>query len=237
MGIVQVGSEFRSSGIFASHRRLCRDSGFDSFFCLPLTAGSEIYASSMPFFFVLAALGIGKNLPVTESAQGQDGFAVTVKTMSIIMGILTVLLPVIILHIDKQPAVHAVSCPSAQIPYAVAVTPGSYIDLVPNDTTACGRVPEICLRDFQQNIASNDPSDQAIYQHFMAWTAGKSLRLFEAQDIVQGEFHFFTGPAADFPNVSRSYVIAGCATKINVPRRPDIYQIQSVSSSVPLMIP
>ncbi len=183
----------------------------------------------MPFIFVFAALGIGQNLSITESAQGQDGFAVTVKTMSIILGILTVLLPVIVLHINKQPAVNAVSCPDAQVPYAVTVNPGSYIDLVPNAATACGRVPEICLRDFQQNISSNDPSNQAVYQHFIAWTAGKSLRLFAAQDIVQGEFHFFAGPAADFPNVSKSYVIAGCATKINVPRRPDIYQIQSVN--------
>ena len=206
-------------------------------FLPPIDGGIRIYASSMPFFFVLAAMAVGKNFSVTESDKGQDGFAVTVKTMSIILGILTVLLPVMILHITKQPAVHAVSCPSAQVSYAVTVNPGSYIDLVPNATTACGRVPEICLRDFQQNIASNDPSDQAIYQHFMAWTAGKSLRLFAAQDIVQGEFHFFAGPTADFPNVSKSYVIAGCATKISVPRRPDIYQIESVSSSTPLMIP
>ncbi|MFZ1043178.1 MAG: hypothetical protein WCA79_11165 [Anaerolineales bacterium] len=198
-------------------------------FLPPIDGGIRIYASSMPFIFVFAALGIGQNLSITESAQGQDGFAVTVKTMSIILGILTVLLPVIVLHINKQPAVNAVSCPDAQVPYAVTVNPGSYIDLVPNAATACGRVPEICLRDFQQNISSNDPSNQAVYQHFIAWTAGKSLRLFAAQDIVQGEFHFFAGPAADFPNVSKSYVIAGCATKINVPRRPDIYQIQSVN--------
>jgi len=198
-------------------------------FLPPIDGGIRIYASSMPFVFVLAAVAIGKKFPVTESAKGQDGFAATVKTMSIILGTLTVLLPVMILHINQQPVVNTTSCPSAQVSYAVIVNPGSYIDLVPNNITFCGRVPEICLSDFQQNIASNDPSDQAIYQHFIAWTAGKSLRLFAAQDIVQGEFHFFAGPSADFPNVSKSYVIAGCAVKINVPRRPDIYQIQSVN--------
>ena len=199
-------------------------------FLPPIDGGIRIYASSMPFVFVLAAFSIGKNFPVTESAEGQDGFAVTVKAMSIILGTLTVLLPVMILHTNKKPVINATSCPSAQVPYAVTVNPGSYIDLVPNNITSCGRVPEICLRDFQQNIASNDPSDQEVYQHFVAWTAGKSLRLFEAQDIVQGEFHFFARPSADFPNVSKSYVITGCAVKINVPRRPDIYQIQSVNT-------
>ena len=207
-------------------------------FLPPIDGGIRIYASSMPFVFVLVALAIGKTFSVTESAKGQDGFAITVKTMSILLGTLTVLLPVLILHINKQPAVNAASCSSAQVPYAVIVNPGSYIDLIPDATTACGRVPEICLRDFQQNLGSNDPSDQEVYQHFIAWTAGKSLRLFEAQDIVQGEFHFFAGPSADFPNVSKSYVIAGCAAKINVPRRPDIYQIESVgSSSAPLIVP
>jgi hypothetical protein len=150
--------------------------------------------------------------------------------ISIILGTLTVLLPVMILHINKQPVINATSCPSAQVPYAVIVNPGSYIELVPNNITSCGRMPEICLRDFQQNIASNDPSDQEVYQHFIAWTAGKSLRLFEAQDIVQREFHFFAGPTVDFPDVSKSYVMTGCAVKINVPRRPDIYQIQSVNT-------
>ena len=199
-------------------------------FLPPIDGGIRIYASSMPFVFVLAAMAIGKNFPVTETAEGQDGYTVTVKTMSIILGTLTVILPVMILHINRQPVVTATSCPSAHVPYAVIVNPGSYIDLIPDATTSCGRVPEICLRDFQQNITSNDPSDQEVYQHFVAWTAGKSLRLFEAQDIVQGEFHFFAGPSADFPNVSKSYVITGCAVKINVPRRPDIYQIQSVNT-------
>ena len=199
-------------------------------FLPPIDGGIRIYASSMPFVFVLVAIAIGKNYPVTESSQGQDGFVITMKTMSIILGILTVLLPVMILHINKQPVVNTTSCSSAQVPYAVIVNPGSYIDLVPNNITSCGRVPEICLRDFQHNLGSNDPSDQEVYQHFVAWTAGKSLRLFEAQDIVQGEFHFFAGPTADFPNVSKSYVITGCAAKVNVPRRPDIYQIESVTT-------
>ena len=206
-------------------------------FLPPIDGGIRIYASSMPFVFVLVALGIGKIFPVTESAKGQDGFAITVKTMSILLGTLTVLLPVLILHINKQPAVNTVSCSSAQVSYAVIVNPGSYIDLIPDRTTACGRMPEICLRDFQQNLGSNAPSDQEVYQHFVAWTAGKSLRLFEAQDIVQGEFHFFAGSSADFPNISKSYVIAGCAAKITVPRRPDIYQIESASSSTSVIIP
>ena len=98
-------------------------------------------------------------------------------------------------------------------------------------TTACGRVPEICLRDFQKNLDSNDPSDQEVYQRFISWASGENLRVFEAQDIVKGDFHFFAGPSADFPKVSQSYVIAGCASEVKIPHRPDIYQIESVSSS------
>jgi hypothetical protein len=200
-------------------------------FLPPIDGGIRIYASSMPFVFALAAVGIGKNFSVTEPAESPDGFGIAARAMSIILGTLTVLLPVIILNINKQPAVNAMSCSNAQVPYAVIVNPGSYIDLVPDHTTACGRMPEICLGDFHQNLGSNDPSNQDVYNRLIALAANKSLRVFEAQDIVMGDFHFFIGPSADFPNVSRSYVIAGCASEVKIPLRPDIYQIESINSS------
>src|SRR5271157_446789 len=200
-------------------------------FLPPIDGGIRIYASSMPFVFVLAAVGIGKVFSVTESTESQNSFDVSVRAMSIIFGILTVVLPVIILHINKQPVHTATSCSGPQVPYAVIVNPGSYIDLVSDHTTACGRVPEICLRDFQKNLGSNDPSDQEMYRRFISWASDENLRVFEAQDIVKGDFHFFVGPSAEFSNVSQSYVIAGCASEVKVPHRPDIYQIESVRSS------
>jgi len=201
-------------------------------FLPPIDGGIRIYASSMPFVFVLASIGIGKVFSLAESPEGRDGFGVTVRALSIILGILTLVLPVIILHINKQPVRTATRCSGTQVPYAVIVNPGSYIDLVSDHTTACGRVPEICLNDFQRNLGSDDPSDQEVYQRFIAWTSGGNLRIFEAQDIVKGDFHFFVEPAADFPNVSQSYMIAGCASEVKVPHRPDIYQIESVSGSL-----
>ena len=197
-----------------------------------IDAGNRLYASTMPFVYILIAVAIGKNFSVTESAEGQDGFVMPARIMSIILGILTVLLPVIILHINNQPTVNATSCPSRQVPYAVIVNPGSYIDLVPDQPTACGGVPEICLSDFRKNLGSTDPSNQDMYQRFLALITDKSLRIFEAQDIVKGGFHFFVGPSADFSITPDSYMLAGCATKINVSGRPDIYRIQSASSSL-----
>ena len=200
-------------------------------FLPPIDGGIRIYASSMPFIFVLAAVAIGGFFRAADSSQGQDGPGIAVRTMSLILLALTVLLPVVILHLNKQPAQPAASCPGAQVPYAVIVNPGSYMDMVSDHATACGRMPEICLGDFQKNLGSYDPSDREMYQRLISWASGRDLRLFEAQDIIKGDFHFFVGPSADFPNISQSYVIAGCATEVRIPHRPDIYQMESVSSS------
>jgi len=136
-----------------------------------------------------------------------------------------------ILHINEKPAPPAADCSGHQLPFAVSVSPGSYLDLVSDHANTCGRMPEICLGDFRKNLGSYDPSDQEMYQHLVSWASGGNLRLFEAQDLIKGDFHFFVGSSADFPNISQSDVIAGCASQVKIPHRPDIYQIESISSS------
>ena len=156
---------------------------------------------------------------------------------AILLSLLSVVVPIVILHWNKAPVVEAPLCSGDQVPFALTIHPGSYIDLVPGRETSCGRVPELCLRDFQTNLKANDPSDQMEIKPFLTMALLNRTRIIPANDLLTGQYYFFVGLSHDFQNDRSGDVLSGCATSIVIPKRTTIYQIVSVNKVSPVFAP
>ncbi len=193
-------------------------------FLPPIDGGIRIYASTMPFFFALPAIAAAGLLP---HRQDEKGSAVpnAAGTLGIVLAGLTVVVPVIVLFLNPKPAFAAPACTADQVPYAAVFSRGSYIDLKDGGTADCGRLPQLCVRDFKANQGSTDPSDEATYDALMSGAAQSIIRVFPANDLVNGRPHIFVGPAASL-NVRNNSVLTGCASETLIKGRPSIYTIQ-----------
>jgi hypothetical protein len=109
------------------------------------------------------------------------------------------------------------------------VDAGVSIDLVPGESPACGRAPGICLSDFETNLDMQDLSDTLVYQGLIqqVHTSGKSVRVFPARDILNDVSGLFSGESAALQKISNNNIITGCASRLVIPKRPDIYQIKT----------
>ncbi len=199
-------------------------------FLPPIDGGIRIYASTMPFIYIFPALAVEGMMP--QNAISEDGSALRnpAAGLSLGLGLLAAVVPVLILHLVRETAPAAPHCPADQTPFAVVVNPGSYIDLVPGEGSFCTRVPEVCLGDFKANMSANDPSDQQVVQQFLALSASGATRILPANDLLQNKYFFFVGPSADFHAASAAYRISGCAVPITIPKRTPLYQIRSVEA-------
>lgn len=203
-------------------------------FLPPIDGGIRIYASSMPFVYALPAMAAAEILSPRRRLE-EDALRLLNPALglSILLSALTVVVPILILYLNKPPMVNTPVCPGDQVSFAATIDPGSYIDLVPDNGTSCGRAPEVCLRDFNANMGTHDPSDREVLQYFLAPASLNRTRVFPASDLLNGGFYFFVGPSEDFQGASSGgYVLTGCATKVLVPKRQGIYQIQSINNAV-----
>jgi len=196
-------------------------------FLPPIDGGIRIYASTMPFIYLLPAMALAA-LIHSSSAEPVPSFPAASSTaLAVLLGFLTVLIPLGIRYLTPSAAIAAPSCPADQAPYVATVNPGSYIDLIPSGA-ACGTVPDVCLADFAAYGRANDPSDAAFFEILSSDAASEPLRLFDASNLLDRRPHVFAAPAS-LLGVSRTSQISGCAAETQVKGRPSIYLLQSVS--------
>jgi hypothetical protein len=199
-------------------------------FLPPIDGGVRIYASTTPFLFALPAVSVTGIFSDQQNREIGGALMRPALLLSIILEILTVCVPVLILHLTPKPVVAAQTCTSDQVPYAAKVNAGSYIDLLPNGPNVCGTLPKDCLNDFKANRSSDDPSNAMVYDEIISHTAQTALRVFPGQDFIGGRPHLFIGPS-DGLNVPNNSVITGCAIETLIKGRPSIYSIQSIDVS------
>ena len=124
--------------------------------------------------------------------------------------------------------VAVLDCPAGQIAYEAEITPGTYVDLVPDGTAACGTAPSVCLGAFRSYIAANDPSDSAVFEQLAAAARKSAVRLFAANNLVDARPHLFIGSASS-PELVGAAWVPGCAAETQVRGRPSILTIQSIA--------
>lgn len=200
-------------------------------FLPPIDGGIRIYASTMPFFYALPAVGIAEIFSRKQDNETSTSLIRPTGVLSIFLAIPTVFVPILILYLTPKPIFAATpTCQFEQVPYATIVSAGSYIDLLSDHGTSCGALPEICLDDFQANRGSNDPSDEEVFNELISRANDSAIRIFPAEDMINGRPHFFVSPvsALNFPNNS---AISGCATEVLIKGRPSIFAIQTINDS------
>ncbi|MFN2120592.1 MAG: hypothetical protein ACK2T0_09395, partial [Anaerolineales bacterium] len=196
-------------------------------FLPPIDGGIRIYASTMPFIYLLPALALAALIRSSNSEPALSFAAAASTALAAVLGIVTVLVPLGIRYLATSSTVAAPSCPPDQAPYVAAVNPGSYVDLIPAGAR-CGTLPDVCLAEFNSYGGANDPSDAAFIEAISSHAAGASLRLFDANNLLDGRPHVFAAPHS-LPGLTSAGQISGCATETQVKGRPSIYLLQSVT--------
>jgi putative effector of murein hydrolase LrgA (UPF0299 family) len=203
-------------------------------FLPPIDGGARFYASTMPFFFIIPAVGLsqltrqpGQDLNTIANSSTE---IIASRLASIILLALTLIVPVGIYAFSHKPAYALAPCPPEQDPFVMKVHQGSYTDLIKDGTAPCGFVPEVCLSDFELNNTEKNIDDY--YRELLLLTKNNdtNVRIIPAIDLVSEEFHYFYIPHNRINGSSVLNVVSGCATEIKT-RNQSIYQVESILSN------
>jgi hypothetical protein len=198
-------------------------------FLPPIDGGIRIYASTMPFVFVLPAIGLALLLPSRTERPRQQAAAALSLGIGLVIAGLTVVVPPLIRWLSVPVPVAALSCPADQVAFVAGLSPGTYISLNSQEDRACGSLPEVCLSDFARYAASNDEGDAALFAtiaDLAGGFSGSESIVFVGNDLVRGKPHVYVGSAPSLAPTSEA-VILGCATETLIKGRPSVYSLQS----------
>lgn len=197
-------------------------------FLPPIDGGNRFYASTMPFFFVLLAVGASRVLPdETPAPAKMESFFL--RFVSVALLALTVLLPPLILRASSRPALNAPACSADQRPFVIQVNAGSYIDLIRNGSEACGLAPEICFADFQKHNTEMGIDD--FYQGLddLASSSQTGMRIIPTVNLLDGYFQYFVMTDGRALTGLSQGMVTGCAARLQTENQR-IFLIQSISS-------
>jgi hypothetical protein len=196
-------------------------------FLPPIDGGMRFYASTIPFFFVLPAMGVSRFVGQNEGSATATGELFTLRFGSVFMLALTVLLPPVTLRVGSTPALNVPACPDEQRPFVIDVHPGSYVDLVLDETTSCGLAPQICYDDFLKHNTEIHIDD--FYQELesLASTSRSDMRIIPTINLLDGHFQYFI--TSDSQALASSYgLFSGCATRTRTENQR-IFVIETIS--------
>jgi hypothetical protein len=203
-------------------------------FLPPIDGGARFYASTMPFFFMIPAVGLGQLARGKEqnftSKEHLYGDVIASHTAALTLLVLTLIVPVGIYSLSHKPAYALPSCAPEHEPFVMGVQQGSYIDLIKDGTAQCGIAPEVCLSDFEKNNTEKNIDDY--YQELLLLTKNNdtNVRIIPAIDLVKEEFHYFYVPHSSLKGSSALNVVSGCATEIKT-KNQSIYRVESILSN------
>lgn len=200
-------------------------------FLPPIDGGRRFYASTMPFFFAFMVLAMA---PRKRNSQTPEASFSLVSPLAGLLLLMTVVMPLFIFYLSPEREITEPSCPADQVPYAVRVDPGSYIQIASTSSnTSCGDHQILCLDDFEKNGA--EKNIDLLFQELVAQTElqGDVTRIFTANNLaLNGRLHFFISADELLEKVSPRTTITGCATElilVEMKSRPILYKIESVT--------
>jgi hypothetical protein len=202
-------------------------------FLPPIDGGARFHASTMPFFFMIPAMGVSQLARWMEqnftSKEYLYGDSMILHSVSITLVALTLIVPVGIYSFSHKPAYAVPSCLSQQEPFVMEVHQGSYIDLVRDGRTQCGFVPEVCFSDFEKNNTEKKVDD--FYQELLLLTRNDdtNVRIIPAIDLIHEEFHYFYVPQG-LKDSSSLDVVSGCGTEIKT-KNQSIFRVESIPAN------
>jgi hypothetical protein len=202
-------------------------------FLPPIDGGSRFYASTMPFFFALPAVGVAFVLHKTqEDSVLQYDLTDDLKiiySVSIALIVMTMVTPLVMRLFHQTPDYEMPSCSPDQSPFAIEVQPDSYVDLIKTEPSQCGPVPEVCFEDFKWNNTEKTTDD--FYWELFNLTENNqdSALVIPAIDWVKNKFHYFYLPRDKLVDNLLPGLVTGCAVEIKT-KYQSIYKVELISS-------
>ncbi len=199
-------------------------------FLPPIDGGSRFYASSMPFFFMLLAVGASRFIPDEQPALAKKHELLFLRFISVSLLALTVLLPPVTLRASSLPTLNAPVCAPEQRPFVIRVNPGSYIDLVRDENSSCGLAPDICLDDFRKHNTEMRIDD--FYQELDSLVASSQagIRIIPTINLLDGYFQYFVTTDSQTLAGLSGELLSGCASRIQTENQR-IFLVESFSTS------
>jgi hypothetical protein len=198
-------------------------------FLPPIDGGPRFYASTMPFFFIIPAMGLGqlkRHLAPNFTSRNELSFVpIAARYVSVVLLFLTLVVSTATHTLAHKPAYTIAACPPEQKPFVIQTNQGSYIDLVKRETGAS--VPELCLSDFEKN--NTEKSVDGFYQHILSYTERKqgTVRIIPALDLVEEKIQYFYVSEDQFFDTSSFGLLQGCATRVET-NDQSLYQVEIV---------
>ena len=198
-------------------------------FLPPIDGGMRFYASTMPFFFVLLAVGVSRFPDRDEEPASAKNELFFLRFVAVTLLALTVLLPPVTLRASSRPKLNEPVCPSEQRSFVININPGSYIDLVQGENGSCGLAPKICYDDFLTHNTEMHIDD--FYQQLdtLASTSQTDMRIIPTINLLDGYFQYFVLPDSQMLDGISHELLSGCATRIQTENQR-IFLIESIST-------
>jgi len=196
-------------------------------FLPPVDGGMRFYASTMPFFFVLLAVGVSRFYVRDLEPAPAKNELFALYLVSIPLLVLTVFLPPVTLRVCTRPVIREPVCPAEQRPFAIRINPASYIDLVQGQNASCGLAPAICLDDFRKHNTEMHTDD--FYQRLDALIASSQsdMRVIPTINLLDGNFQYFITNDSQ-ALASSSGLFSGCATLLQTENQR-IFIVETIS--------
>jgi hypothetical protein len=197
-------------------------------FLPPIDGGNRFYASTMAFFFLFVASPF-MGLPKKEKDRDLDSAWVVPfgRGISLILITLTLVGAVLLSRMKGSPIVNIHDCPSGQKFFAAKIGSDSYIDLVSNPGEACGKVPSVCLSDFEANGEDKNRDDFYSELVSQANSTPETNRIAIYNNFLDGDHHYLFGTVDQLQPKTDDDLVIGCATKIETEHQ-SIYKVEKV---------
>jgi len=203
-------------------------------FLPPIDGGKKYHSGSAPFFFVLVAMGlysILSHFKLVRSAQPSEKYDHfnLVCYLSVLLIAMALIGPLIIKASHRKPKHQSRVCSAGEVPYAFQMYAGTYIDILPQTSTACGRLPELCLADFDR-LGTDKVNDDFFRKLVdLAGASRQGIRVTTANDLISSDYYFFISPHELLSPLPSHTLIAGCAKEVKTQFQQALL-IQSVDS-------
>jgi len=195
----------------------------------PVDGGARFHASTVGFLFALPAAAVSRSgawseLSLEAKPRAHNGPSLAVGG-AVVLLILATLVPIAISRLATPPTVARPVCPPGQAAFVIRIQPGSYVDVVPAATNACGLVPRICLADFEKNASekTNDDLVQAILT--LAQSSPGGIRITPTMNLLELKLGYFIDPIRGIPKAASGQLASGCASWIET-TNSRLYQIE-----------
>ena len=199
-------------------------------FLPPIDGGSRFYASTVPFFFVIPAIGLSKSRNWEQEFSKKEQSSRLLLNFSLGLIFFVLVMPVMIYSSSRKSIPIAERCPSTQDAFVIQVKPDSFIDLVQDEKTICGFKSHVCLTDFVENNPEFKIDDFYQELYSMMKEAGSNVRLIPTLNLLDNKFHYFYVDSAFSVDESSMNTMTGCAKEVKTENQ-SIFIVESISTT------